>query len=109
MDNSDDKNVEYLDMVDRKNLLNRLINGVSPELLEEEYCVNIPNVVTAYYSCPHCQKDFPIKLITQDISRNTRFVRCPNCRTKSFITTLQKSTNVVTRKRATIDDFFTNE
>lgn len=106
MNDPNDAQIESLDNIDRKILLNKLLGGMSPELLEEEYHLNIPNVVTAYYSCPHCQKDFPMKLVTKDISVQTRFVRCPNCRTKSFIVTLGKSTNVVTRRRETIDNFF---
>jgi len=94
--------IDELEMSRLKGLTNKLLAGESIDTLAEEFEIPIPSMMTLKFVCTNCLDEFPMRVITEDMSNVNRYIKCPHCRQASYLSTIQ----TVNKDRINIDDLF---
>lgn len=89
------REIEKLDKMELKSLLNKLIESGDSDKIRKEFDVNLPNSLFVLYKCPTCRKSSRARIFLADFKGLNRYVRCPNCGEKTFASTIKNETALV--------------
>ena len=80
--------LEDMDALNRKLLMNDLIEYGWSQLLEIEHDVTIPSVIFIQYRCSDCTEYTQAKFFKADLGGLSEYVKCPECRAMAYPSTI---------------------
>ena len=100
--------VENLSEDRRRTLLSKLIKGGDLDGLGNEFALTVPKRMTVQFQCPNCDKEFSNRLMTKDMEGMRKYVRCPECKKKAYLSDIGAPKEAARISEDPLGDFFEN-